>query len=37
LLGDPTTAERELGWSARVSIDHAVEELVRDYRARKQP
>jgi len=37
LLGDPTTAERELGWSARVSIDDAVEELVRDYRARKQP
>lgn len=37
LLGDPAAAERELGWSARVSIDDAVEELVRDYRARNQP
>jgi len=37
LLGDPAAAERELGWNARVSIDDAVEELVRDYRARKQP
>lgn len=37
LLGDPTSAERELGWSARVCIDDAVEELVRDYRARNQP
>ena len=37
LLGDPSAAERELGWSARVSIDDAVEELVRDYRSRKQP
>ena len=34
LVGDPSAAERELGWIARVPIDQAVEELVRDYRAR---
>jgi UDP-glucose 4-epimerase len=34
LLCDPSAAERELGWIARVPIDQAVEELVRDYRAR---
>ena len=37
LTGDPSSAERELGWTARVTIDQAVEELVRDYRARTKP
>jgi nucleoside-diphosphate-sugar epimerase len=34
LLGDPSAAERELGWIAKVPIEQAVEDLVRDYRAR---
>jgi nucleoside-diphosphate-sugar epimerase len=29
LQGDPSTAERELGWSAQVPIGEAVEEMVR--------
>ncbi len=33
LLADPAAAQRELGWSARVPIGEAVEELVRDHRA----
>ena len=33
LVGDPSAAERELGWTARVSLAQAVEELVREYRA----
>ena len=35
LLADPGRAERELRWSARVPIDQAIEEVVRDYRARR--
>jgi nucleoside-diphosphate-sugar epimerase len=35
LLADPAAAERELGWSARVPIAEAIEELVRDRRAEK--
>lgn len=35
LLGDSSSALRELQWSPRVSIEHAVEEMVREYRARK--
>lgn len=31
---DPSAAERELGWVARVPIGHAIGEMVRDYRAR---
>ena len=34
LEGDPSAAERELGWVARVPIEQAIGELVRDYRAR---
>ena len=34
LLGDPSAANRELQWSAQVPIEHAVEEMVREYRAR---
>ena len=34
LEGDPSAAERELGWTARVPIDQAIGEMVRDYRAR---
>jgi len=34
LLGDPSAAVGELQWSARVSIEHAVEEMVRGYRTR---
>jgi UDP-glucose 4-epimerase len=33
LLVDPADAQRELGWTARVPIGEAVEELVRDRRA----
>jgi GDP-D-mannose dehydratase len=36
-VGDPSAAERELGWRARVSIGEAVEELVRDHRAGAKP
>ena len=35
LVADPGRAERELRWSARVPIDQAIEEVVRDYRARR--
>ena len=35
LIADPGRAQRELRWSARVPIDQAVEEVVRDYRARR--
>ena len=34
LEGDPSAAERELRWVARVPIDQAIGEMVRDYRAR---
>jgi len=34
LIADPEAARRELRWSARVPIDQAIEEVVRDYRAR---
>jgi nucleoside-diphosphate-sugar epimerase len=34
LLADPGAAQRELQWTARVPIDQAIEEVVRDYRAR---
>jgi nucleoside-diphosphate-sugar epimerase len=34
LQGDPSAAERELGWSAQVPIGEAVEEMVREFRAR---
>ena len=34
LAADPSAAQRELGWVARVSIEQAVEEMVRDYRAK---
>ena len=34
LQGDPAAAERELGWSAQVPIGVAVEEMVREFRAR---
>ena len=33
LLADPAAAQRELGWTARVPIGEAIEELVRDRRA----
>ena len=34
LTGDPSAAQGELGWIARVSIEQAVEEMVREYRAK---
>jgi nucleoside-diphosphate-sugar epimerase len=34
LVADPSAAERELEWVARVPIARAVEELARDHRAR---
>ena len=34
---DPSAAQRELGWVARVSIEQAIEEMVRDYRTRQRP
>jgi nucleoside-diphosphate-sugar epimerase len=34
LVGDAAEARRELGWAARVPIEQAVEEMVRDYRAK---
>ena len=37
LLADPAAAQRELGWSARVPIGEAIEELVRDRRAGNKP
>ena len=36
LLADPSAAERELGWTATVPIEQAVEEMVRDYNARQR-
>ena len=37
LVGDPSAAQRELRWSAQVPIEHAVEEMVGEYRARSRP
>ena len=37
LTGDPSAAQGELGWIARVSIEQAVEEMVREYRAKGRP
>lgn len=36
LLGDPSSALRELQWSPRVPIEDAVEEMVGEYRARRK-
>jgi nucleoside-diphosphate-sugar epimerase len=36
LVGDPSAAQRELGWTATVPIEQAVEEMVRDYSARQR-
>ena len=36
LLVDPSAAQRELGWTATVPIEQAVEEMVRDYSARQR-
>jgi nucleoside-diphosphate-sugar epimerase len=36
LIGDPSAAQRELGWTAAVPIEQAVEEVVRDYSARQR-
>jgi UDP-glucose 4-epimerase len=37
LRADPSAAQRELGWVARVPMEQAIEEMVRDYRARQRP
>ncbi len=37
LEGDPSAAERELGWVAAVPMDQAIGEMVRDYRAGARP